>query len=59
MSKLPTLKLTAKNLYGTIRYFPDDPISIAIAQVKGGKTLLVEDLAVLKNAGFEIEISKS
>jgi hypothetical protein len=57
--KLPTLILTAKNLHGTVRYFPSCPISEAIVAVRGQgkKTLLLENINALNAAGFPIRIT--
>lgn len=56
---LPTLQLTAKNLHGTVRYFPACPISEAITAVRGQgkKTLLLEHINTLSAAGFPIRIT--
>jgi alpha-beta hydrolase superfamily lysophospholipase len=56
---MPKLELTAKNLHGTIRYFPACPVSEAIVAVRGQgkKTLLLEHINALNAAGFPIAIT--
>lgn len=56
MSNLPPLDLYSRNLYGTIRYFPNCKLSTAICKVRGKKTLLEKDIETLNGAGFPFVI---
>jgi len=58
-NQLPPLKITAKNLYGTPRYFPACDLSRAIASIRGrnNKTLLLDHINTLNRAGFKFEIT--
>lgn len=56
---LPPFELSAKNLYGTVRYFPMCDLSRAICTVRGknNKTLLLEHINTLNAAGFSFRIT--
>lgn len=53
------LHLKAKNLYGTVRYFPGCDLSRAIASIRGrnNKTLQLEHINVLNAAGIKFAIT--
>lgn len=53
------LQLKAKNLYGTVRYFPSCDLSRAIASIRGrnNKTLLLEHINTLNAAGIKFTIT--
>lgn len=54
--KLPTLNLHARNLYGTIRYFPNCDLSRAFVRIGGKSTLTLVDINTLKRAGFSFRV---
>lgn len=54
--KLPTLQLYARNLYGTIRYFPNCDLSRAFVKICGKSTLTLVDINTLKKAGFSFRV---
>lgn len=48
------IKINTKNLYGTIRYFPDCQFSRMLAAIKGRATLAPEDVTILEGHGYEV-----
>ena len=50
------LETYSKNLYGTIRIFPNCPTSKELVKITGRKTFFPDDLVILYNAGFDIVV---
>lgn len=53
----PTIKITAKNVYGKILYYPDCTVSQAACELSGKKTLDIRDIKLLMTMGFDYEVN--
>jgi hypothetical protein len=55
MSKMK-LEIYSKNLYGTIRHYPNCKLSQALASIMGRKTFFDSDIETLRKAGFGFSV---
>lgn len=49
------IRITAKSVYGAIKYYPANSQAELLCKLSGQKTLTLEQLSVIKNMGFTIE----
>ena len=52
------IKVTQKQHYGTYYFYPNCDNSNLFIKLTGRKTLTIDDLKVIKNLGYEIEVGK-
>lgn len=54
---MKTIKLKAKNVYGNVQHYPDCDLSTLIAKCTGQKTITERQQSILKDSGYEIEVT--
>jgi len=57
MQNAKTIKLKAKNVYGEVKHYPGCELSELIANISGKKTITENQQRILREAGYEIQVT--